>query len=106
MTAFPLRVQSPPNPADADAVAADAAAKARIPARVVPSPNVYMRVPPDFLKKFGGTHVFFTAGRVPATLEDPADSEAVHTEIVRFALVLPESKPYYSSGGVNILDSP
>ena len=36
----------------------------------------------------------------------PADSEAVHTEIVRFALVLPESKPYYSSGGVNILDSP
>ena len=26
---------------------------------------------------------------VPATLEDPADSEAVHTETVRFALVLP-----------------
>lgn len=87
-------------------VAASAAAKARIPARVVPTPNVYMRVPPDSLKKSGGTHVFFTAGRVPATLEDPADSEAVHTEIVRFALVLPESKPYYSSGGVNILDSP
>ena len=88
-------------------VAAGAAAKARIPALVVPSPNVYMRVPPDFLKKFGGTHVFFTAGRVPATLRAaPADSEAVHTEIVRFALVLPESKPYYSSGGVNILDSP
>ena len=87
-------------------VAAGAAAKARIPALVVPSPNVYMRVPPDFLKKFGGTHVFFTAGRVPATLEDPADSEAVHAEIVWFALVLPESKPYYSSGGVNILDSP
>ena len=55
---FPLRVQSSPNPADADAVAADAAAKARIPARVVPAPNVYMRVPPDFLKKFGGTHMF------------------------------------------------
>ena len=88
-------------------VAAGAAAKARIPALVVPSPNVYMRVPPDFLKKFGGTHVFFTAGRVPATLRAaPADSEAVHTEIVRFALVLPESKPYYSSGGENILDSP
>ena len=88
-------------------VAAGAAAKARIPALVVPSPNVYMRVPPDFLKKFGGTHVFFTAGRVPATLRAaPADSEAVHTEIVRFAHVLPESKPYYSSGGVNILDSP
>ena len=78
-------------------VAAGAAAKARIPALVVPSPNVYMRVPPDFLKKFGGTHVFFTAGRVPATLEDPADSEAV-----RFALVLPESKPFYSFGGENI----
>ena len=88
-------------------VAAGAAAKARIPALVVPSPNVYMRVPPDFLKKFGGTHVFFTAGRVPATLRAaPADSEAVHTEIVRFALVLPEPKPYYSSGGGNILDSP
>lgn len=71
-------------------VAAGAAAKARIPALVVPSPNVYMRVPPDFLKKFGGTHVFFTAGRVPATLRAaPADSEAVHAEIVRFALVLP-----------------
>lgn len=78
-------------------VAAGAAAKARIPARVVPTPNVYMRVPPDFLKKSGGTHVFFTAGRVPATLEDPADSEAV-----RFALVLPESKPFYSFGGENI----
>ena len=105
--AFPLRVQSPPNPADADVVAAAAAAKARIPALVVPSPNVYMRVPPDFLKKFGGTHVFFTAGRVPATLRAaPADSEAVHTEIVRFALVLPESKPFYSFGGGNILDSP
>jgi len=88
-------------------VAAGAAAKARIPALVVPSPNVYMRVPPDFLKKFGGTHVFFTAGRVPATLRAaPADSEAVHTEIVRFALVLPESKPFYSFGGGNILDSP
>ena len=100
--AFPLRVQSPPNPADADVVAAGAAAKARIPARVVPTPNVYMRVPPDSLKKFGGTHVFFTAGRVPATLRAaPADSEAV-----RFALVLPESKPFYSFGGGNILDSP
>ena len=88
-------------------VAAGAAAKARIPALVVPSPNVYMRVPPDFLKKFGGTHVFFTAGRVPATLRAaPADSEAVHTEIVRFALVLPESKPFYSFGGGNILGSP
>ena len=42
---IPSEVQSPPNPADADAVAADAAAKARIPARVVPAPNVYMRVP-------------------------------------------------------------
>ena len=39
-------------------VAAGAAAKARIPARVVPTLNVYMRVPPDFLKKFGGTHMF------------------------------------------------
>ena len=26
---------------------------------------------------------------LPATLEDPAGSEAVHTEIVRFALVFP-----------------
>ena len=26
---------------------------------------------------------------LPATLEDPAGSEAVHAEIVRFALVLP-----------------
>ena len=40
------------------------------------------------------------------TLKAPRGSEAVHTEIVRFALVLPESKPYYSSGGENILDSP
>ena len=87
-------------------VAAGAAAKARIPALVVPSPNVYMRVPPDFLKKSGGTLICFHSW-LPATLRAaPADSEAVHTEIVRFALVLPESKPYYSSGGVNILDSP
>lgn len=83
-------------------VAAGAAAKARIPARVVPTPNVYMRVPPDSLIKSLGHSCIFTAGRVPATLRAaPADSEAV-----RFALVLPESKPYYSSGGVNILDSP
>lgn len=40
------------------------------------------------------------------TLKAPRGSEAVHTETVRFALVLPEPKPYYSSGGVNILDSP
>ena len=86
-------------------MAAGAAAKARIPALVVPSPNVYMRVPPDSLKASWAL-ICFTTCRVPATLEDPADSEAVHTEIVRFALVLPESKPYYSSGGVNILDSP
>lgn len=38
---------------------------------------------------------------LPATLKAPAGSE-----IVRFALVLPESKPFYSFGGVNILDSP
>ena len=83
-------------------VAAGAAAKARISALVVPAPNVYMRVPPDSLKKFGGTHVFSQPLQVPATLRAaPADSEAV-----RFALVLPESKPYYSSGGGNILDSP
>ena len=82
-------------------VAAGAAAKARIPARVVPTPNVYMRVPPDSLKKFGGTHICFH-NWLPATLEDPADSESVHAEIVRFALVLPESKPFYSSGGENI----
>ena len=86
-------------------MAADAAVKARIPARVVPAPNVYMRVPPDSLKASGAL-MYFTTCRVLATLEDPADSEAVHTETVRFALVLPESKPYYSSGGGNILDSP
>ena len=88
-------------------VAAGAAAKARIPARVVPSPNVYMRVPPDFLKKSGGTHVFsqLATGYI-TTLKAPTGSEAVHTETVRFALVLPESKPFYSFGGGNILDSP
>ena len=32
--------------------------------------------------------MYFTTCRVSATLEDPADSEAVHAEIVRFALVL------------------
>ena len=86
-------------------MAADAAAKARIPARVAPAPNVYMRVAPDSLKSPGHSCISTTC-RVPATLEDPADSEAVHTEIVRFALVLPESKPFYSFGGGNILDSP
>lgn len=39
------------------------------------------------------------------TLKAPTGSEAVHTETVRFALVLPESKPFYSFGGGNILDS-
>ena len=33
--------------------------------------------------------MYFTTCRVSATLEDPADSEAVHAEIVRFALVFP-----------------
>ena len=63
-------------------VAAGAAAKARIPARVVPTPNVYMRVPPDSLIKSLGHSCIFTAGRVPATLEDPADSEAVLSVLV------------------------
>ena len=88
-------------------MAAGAAAKARIPALVVPSPNVYMRVPPDSLKASGALMYFHNLRSIETTLRAaPADSEAVHTEIVRFALVLPESKPYYSSGGGNILDSP
>lgn len=77
-------------------VAAGAAAKARIPALVVPSPNVYMRVPPGLLEEVRGHSCIFH-GWLPATLKDPADSEAV-----RFALVLPESKPFYSFGGENI----
>ena len=84
-------------------VAAGVAAKARIPARVVPTPNVYMRVPPDSLKKSGALMYFHNW--LPAILKAPTGSEAVHTETVRFALVLPESKPFYSSGGGNILDS-
>ena len=84
-------------------VAADAAVKARIPARVVPAPNVYMRVPPDSLKESGALMYFHNLRSIETTLRAaPADSEAVHTEIVRFALVLPESKPFYSSGGENI----
>lgn len=89
-------------------MAADAAAKARIPARVVPALNMFRCECPGLLDKESGalSYVFTTGYWLPATLEDPADSESVHAEIVRFAHVLPESKPYYSSGGVNILDSP
>ena len=79
----------------------------RTPARVVPVPKCLYESAPDSLKKSGALMYFHNLCGVPATLEAaPADSEAVHAEIVRFALVLPESKPYYSSGGVNILDSP
>ena len=80
MTAFPLRVQSPPNPADADVVAAGAAAKARIPARVVPTPNVYMRVPPDSLKASGALMYFHNLRSIETTLRAaPADSESVQS---------------------------
>ena len=42
------------------------------------------------MKKFGALMYFHNLCGVPATLEAaPADSEAVHAEIVRFALVLP-----------------
>ena len=85
-------------------MAADAAAKASIPARVVPS-RMFICECPGLLDKESGALICFH-NWLPATLEDPADSESVHAEIVRFAHVLPESKPYYSSGGVNILDSP
>ena len=87
-------------------MAAGAAAKARIPARVVPALNMFRCECPGLLKKSGALMYFHNLCGVPATLEDPADSESVHAEIVRFALVLPESKPFYSFGGGNILDSP
>ena len=53
-----------------------------------------------------GTHMFsqLATGYI-TTLKAPTGSEAVHTETVRFALVLPESKPFYFFGGGNILDS-
>ena len=84
---------------------AGAAAKARIPTRVVPALNMFICECPGLLDEESGALICFHSW-LPATLEDPADSEAVHTETARFALVLPESKPYYSSGGGNILDSP
>ena len=47
-----------------------------------------MRVPRR--KSPGHSCIFTTSGGVPATLRAaPADSESVHAEIVRFALVLP-----------------
>ena len=39
------------------------------------------------IKSLGHSYVF--TSWLPATLEDPAGSEAVHAEIVRFALVFP-----------------
>ena len=83
------------------------AARARISTRVASVPKCLYESAPDSLKKSGALMYFHNLCGVPATLEAaPADSEAVHTEIVRFALVLPESKPFYSFGGGNILDSP
>ena len=75
-------------------------AKSYLPARVAFVPECLYESAPDSLRKTGALMYFHSW--LPATLEDPADSEAVHTE----ALVPPESKPYYSFGGGNILDSP
>lgn len=83
--AFPLRVQSPRNPADADVVAAGAAAKARIPARVVPALNMFIYECPGLLDEESGALICFHS-LLPATLKAP----------------LPALKPFYSSGGENI----
>ena len=48
---------------------------------------LYESAPDSLIKSLGHSYVF--TSWLPATLEDPAGSEAVHTEIVRFALVLP-----------------
>ena len=94
----------------------------RTPARVVPVPKCLYESAPDSLKKSGALMYFHNLCGVPATLEDPADSEAVHTETVRFALVLAhqgfaaqkyvepprkqaESESSSFSGGENIRES-
>ena len=88
-------------------MAAGAAAKARIPARVASVPKCLYESAPDSLKKFGALMYFHNLKSIETTLRAaPEGSESVHAEIVRFALVLPESKPFYSFGGGNILDSP
>ena len=89
-------------------VAAGAAAKARIPARVVPALNMFICECPGLLDEESGALMYFhNLKSIETTLRAaPEGSESVHTEIVRFALVLPESKPFYSFGGGNILDSP
>ena len=51
----------------------------RTPARVVPVPKCLYESAPDSLKKSGALMYFHNLCGVPATLEDPADSEAVQS---------------------------